>query len=64
VLGWWGFPWGLILTPVQITRNIAGMCKGPDSSKPSDNLRKLVLVNIGMQALQKSQQNAPPPLAK
>jgi len=64
VLGWWGFPWGLILTPVQITRNIAGMCAGPDSSKPSDNLRKLVLVNIGMQALQKSQQNTPPPFAK
>ena len=21
LLGWWGFPWGLILTPVQITRN-------------------------------------------
>ena len=20
--GWWGFPWGLVLTPVQITRNI------------------------------------------
>ena len=33
------------------------MCKGPDPSKPSDTLRKLVLVNIGMQALQKSQQN-------
>jgi hypothetical protein len=40
------------------------MCKGPDPSKPSDNLRKLVLVNIGKQALQKSQQNTPPPLAK
>lgn len=62
--GWWGFPWGLILTPVQITRNIAGMCKGPDPSKPSDALRKLVQVKIGAQALQKSQQNTPPPLAK
>jgi hypothetical protein len=62
--GWWGFPWGLILTPVQITRNIAGMYKGPDPSKPSDTLRKLVLVNIGAQALQKSQQNNPPSLVK
>jgi hypothetical protein len=62
--GWWGFPWGLILTPVQITRNIAGMYKGPDPSKPSDTLRKLVLVNIGAQALQKSQQNNLPPLVK
>jgi hypothetical protein len=64
VLGWWGFPWGLILTPVQITRNVAGMCAGPDSSKPSDALRKLVLVKIGAEALQKSQQNTPPSLAK
>src|ERR1051326_9155054 len=28
VLGWWGFPWGLILTPVQVTRNIIGMSRG------------------------------------
>src|SRR5687768_10468038 len=23
VIGWWGFPWGLFMTPVQIFRNIA-----------------------------------------
>ena len=23
-LGWWGFPWGLIMTPIQILRNLAG----------------------------------------
>jgi hypothetical protein len=40
------------------------MLKGPDPSKPSDNLRRLVLVKIGAEALQKSQQNTPPPLAK
>src|SRR5690349_13054387 len=22
VFGWWGFPWGLLLTPVQVTRNL------------------------------------------
>ena len=64
LLGWWGFPWGLILAPVQITRNIAGMFGGPDPSKPSDALRKLVQVNIGLQELRKSQQNAPPVLPK
>lgn len=56
VLGWWGFPWGLILTPVQITRNIIGMCAGPDSSRPSPQLRKLVQVNLGLKMLQVSQQ--------
>lgn len=51
LLGWWGFPWGLILTPTQIIRNIVGMF-GRDSSAPSEDLRRLVLVNLGAQALQ------------
>ena len=65
VLGWWGFPWGLILTPVQITRNVVGMMRGPDPSKPSADLQKLVRVNLGLQMLQKQRQEAaknPPPV--
>lgn len=54
VLGWWGIPWGLILTPVQIARNIAGMCSGSPST-PSADLRRLVLVNIAAQSMQKNQ---------
>ena len=49
ILGWWGFPWGLIMTPVQIARNIAGMVKGPDEMKPSDKLEKLVRIAIASQ---------------
>ncbi|MBX6316663.1 MAG: hypothetical protein IRY99_27680, partial [Isosphaeraceae bacterium] len=30
VLGWWGFPWGLILTPIQILRNLGGLLSSPD----------------------------------
>jgi hypothetical protein len=56
--GWWGFPWGLILTPVQITRNVIGMSRGPDSSKPSESLRKLVLVNLGLQMAGNQKANA------
>jgi hypothetical protein len=66
-LGWWGFPWGLILTPVQITRNIMGMCARPDSSRPSAELRKLVQVSLGAKLLAASRQNAaaaPPPIPK
>src|SRR5712692_9519771 len=22
LLGWWGFPWGLLVTPVQVVRNV------------------------------------------
>ena len=40
------------------------MVRGPDPSKPSDDLRKLVQVNIGLQMLQKQRQdtakNLPP----
>lgn len=35
VFGWWGFPWGLIMTPVQIGKNIAGMAGSHDPSRPS-----------------------------
>ncbi len=62
VFGWWGFPWGLILTPVQITRNIIGISSGPDSSRPSEELRKLVLVNAGSQIIGSQKSATPPPL--
>jgi hypothetical protein len=35
VVGWWGFPWGLIMTPVQIVRNIVAMISPPDAARPS-----------------------------
>ncbi|HOX08865.1 MAG TPA: hypothetical protein PK280_20895, partial [Planctomycetota bacterium] len=25
VFGWWGFPWGLVMTPIQVGRNVFGM---------------------------------------
>lgn len=42
LVGWWGFPWGLIMTPVQIGRNVVGMASSPDHSKPSPQLEKMV----------------------
>ena len=59
--GWWGFPWGLILTPIQVTRNIVGMSCGPGSSRPSDDLRKLVLVDLGMQMIASQKATGQPP---
>lgn len=57
-LGWWGFPWGLVLTPVQVARNIADIFAGPDPSRPSNDLRKLVQVTLGLQMIQASQKQA------
>jgi hypothetical protein len=61
LLGWWGFPWGLVLTPVQIGRNIAGMWPNR-SGGPSPELRKLVLVRLGLQAAQQAKPQSPPPV--
>lgn len=36
-LGWWGFPWGLLVTPVQIGRNLIGLTKFT-RSEPSSEL--------------------------
>jgi hypothetical protein len=57
-LGWWGFPWGLVMTPVQIARDISAISGGPDKSRPSEALRKLILVNLGAQYIAAAQQKA------
>ncbi len=56
VLGWWGFPWGLVLTPIQIARNIGGL-RGPDPRQPSPLL--IERVRHGMAIRQSSEE--PPP---
>jgi hypothetical protein len=58
LFGWWGFPWGFILTPVQIGRNLSAMRRTPDSSRPSDELRRLVLNNLGEHLLAASNRAA------
>ena len=32
LLGWWGFPWGLVMTPVQITKNLVGLARRAEPS--------------------------------
>lgn len=61
VVGWWGFPWGLVMTPVQIVRNIVAICRPPDSSTPSAELRQAVRVSLA-RMYQQHVQSAPPPL--
>lgn len=46
LFGWWGFPWGIIMTPVQLGRNVAGLFTGSGSSGPSPELRKLVRLDL------------------
>ena len=58
LFGWWGFPWGIIITPVQVIRNVAEMFKKTDKMRPSDKLENLVRIGIATQLLEEQNQNA------
>ncbi len=45
-LGWWGLPWGLVMAPVQIVRNLWGIAKGPDPLEPSEELNQIARIQI------------------
>jgi hypothetical protein len=40
--GWWGFPFGFVMTPVQITRNLAGILRPAGGRGPSARLEQAV----------------------
>lgn len=50
LLGWWGFPWGIIMTPVQVSRNIVRLMRlAPDT--PSSQLELLVRLHVAEEVL-------------
>jgi hypothetical protein len=51
LFGWWGFPFGLVITPVQIGRNIVGAIRPPDPSEPSARLVESVRMTVVAQLL-------------
>jgi hypothetical protein len=46
VLGWWGLPWGVVITPVQIVRNLVGLARKPAPGQPSPALENMVRLNM------------------
>jgi hypothetical protein len=46
LLGWWGFPWGLVFTPIQIAKNLAAIARSADASTPSPELEKIVRMRL------------------
>jgi len=58
VLGWWGIPWGLIFTPVQVGRNLWALASPPDTAQPSALLDKHVRLNIAAQLVEQQSQAA------
>jgi hypothetical protein len=47
LIGWWGFPFGLILTPIQIARNVKGIVFPPVPQQPSPMLERMVRIELG-----------------
>ena len=52
IFGWWAFPWGFLVTPIQILRNVKGMLTRGDSSWPSQQLAYLVKLDLANRVLQ------------
>jgi hypothetical protein len=46
LLGWWGFPFGLIVTPIQIVRNLAALAGGADPGKASQRMQNILKLNL------------------
>lgn len=53
--GWWGIPWGLVMTPVQIGRNIVGMTRSYDAYQPSPELENVVRLAIASRLVEQAQ---------
>ena len=49
VLGWWGFPWGLVMTPVQVGRTLMAIISPPDPSQPSPKLVQIARIQLASQ---------------
>ena len=48
-LGWWGFPWGIIITPVYLCKNLYSLIFPVSADVPSDQLREFIRNNIAQQ---------------
>jgi hypothetical protein len=59
LLGWWGFPWGLVITPIQIGRNLIGLGTSSYPTRPSDQLRNLIRIHLAAALVQRQQQAQP-----
>jgi hypothetical protein len=53
LLGWWGIPWGILMTPVQLTRNVIALAKPPEPTKPSARLETIIRMSLAHEAMAK-----------
>ena len=58
VLGWWGIPWGLLMTPVQIIRNFVALVRGSSSDGPSASLERMIGLALAAEMVKQGQVQA------
>ena len=46
LFGWWGLPWGLVMTPVQVGRNLVGLLRSHDPYHPSPDLERIARIQL------------------
>lgn len=52
-VGWWGIPWGFVMTPVQLARNLAGaVFPGVRDDAPSPQLESIIRTQLAVELLQ------------
>lgn len=56
LVGWWGIPWGIIMTPVQIARNISSLVRRQDPYSPSPKLARAVRLSLAADLLSQQQE--------
>lgn len=57
LLGWWGLPWGFVITPIQIVRNAVGLARR-DTVTATEHFEKAVRRQLAAHQLQ-SARSAP-----
>lgn len=51
LLGWWGLPFGVLVTPIQIVRNLLAMAFVPDPQQPSPGLVRQASLQLAQERL-------------
>ncbi len=59
VLGWWGIPFGVLMTPVQIVQNFISMVRETDKAEPSAKLVKMTRLKMAERAMAKEPAQEP-----
>ncbi|MBI3713798.1 MAG: hypothetical protein HY253_12680 [Burkholderiales bacterium] len=53
LLGWWGFPWGVFMTPTYLIANLGEMFEGRKVGEPSEDLLREAKFRLAMSAQNK-----------